>query len=75
MCSKVSKLITAYPGHTSERSGNEEGGHGPGSHGLPDQTLQIEELIEKINKVIEKEGRTTFTISLLEAMPSHPAQE
>jgi DNA-binding response OmpR family regulator len=37
--------------------------------------LQIEELIEKINKALQKEGRTTFTISLPEAMPSHPALE
>jgi DNA-binding response OmpR family regulator len=37
--------------------------------------FQIEELIEKINKAIQKEGRTTFTISLPKAMPSHPALE
>ncbi len=37
--------------------------------------LQIEELIEKINKALQKGERTTFTISLPEAMPSHPALE
>ena len=47
----------------------------PGAMDCLIKPLQIEELIEKINKVIQKEGRTTFTISLPEAMPSHPDLE
>ena len=29
--------LPAYPGHTSDRSGDEEGGHGSGSRGLLDK--------------------------------------
>ena len=60
MCSNVSKPITAYPGHTSDGSGNGKEDMDLGAMDCLIKPLQIEELIEKINKAIQRRGANNF---------------